>query len=154
MFRRNLTIQGFACNSENFDLIEPWLRLNPAICLALVVVGFTFSSPKIFLIIAAFALIGAMFPHALGDIVYNTAIRRLTKTPPLLPNPTPRRFACFIGFLWTLAIAWMLYAHYVLLASIFSVILILVIIPMVAVHFCVASEIYQKIIGYKPKKDM
>lgn len=151
MYYRNLTIQGFVCNSASFDRIEPWLRLNPAICLAFAVIGFAYSSYQVFLLMAAFAAVGAIFPHALGDVIYNTLIRHFTKTPALPPNPPPRRFACFVGFLWTLTIVWAFYMTYTTLASVLAIVLIIVIIPMVSIHFCIASEIYQMVIGYKPR---
>ena len=150
-FRRNLEVQGFACSTTGFKAIEPWLRLNPSACLILAVVGLAFKSPTVFLVMAAFAAFGAIFKHAPLDLVYNYGIRYLTHTPSLPVNPPPRRFACFIGFLWSLTIAWAFFTGSMTLAYTLAIVLILVIIPMVAIHYCVASEIYQKIIGYRPK---
>jgi len=144
---RNLTIQGFDCNTINFEKIEPWLRFNPAICLAVVSISLIFSSPVIFFTLVAVNSIRAFSRHAAGDIIYNYIIRRFTETPPLPPNPAPRRFACFIGMAWSAAIGLLFVFNYFFTAFILGIIFIIVVIPMVFFHFCVASEIYQKIIG-------
>lgn len=148
--KNNLEVQGFKCDSPQFETIEPWLRFNPSLCFIVAALGLYFASAMTFLAFAAIAAVGAIFPHAIGDLLYNYGIRYLTKTSSLPPNPPPRRFACFVGMMWGLAIALAFIYGYTFLAYALGVILLLVIIPMVVLHWCVASLMYQKVIGYRP----
>jgi len=148
--KRNLEVQGFRCDALQFELVEPWLRFNPAICFLVAVLGLSFASPSIFFWLAAFAAFGVISPHSLGDLIYNRAIRFLTKTPPLPPNPPPRRFACFIGSTWSIAVALAFLFGYSFLAYALGIVFLLVVIPMIFWHYCIASLIYQKFIGYHP----
>lgn len=143
--RKNLETRGFLCDTPQFGAIEPWLRLNPAFCFSIAVAGMYFESAIIFFILSVWAAAGAFFPHAPGDIVYNYGIRFFIKTPPLPKNPPPRRFACFVGMVWSIAIALAFIYGYALAANILGVILLLVIIPMIVWHYCIASVIFQKI---------
>ena len=148
--KKNLEVQGFKCDAPQFEAIEPWLRFNPMICFFIVAFGLYFASAMTFFVLTIFASIGAFFPHATGDIIYNYGLRFLTKTLPLPPNPPPRRFACFVGMVWSGAIAFAFTYEYVLIAYGLGIIFLMVIIPMIAWHYCIASLIYQKIIGYRP----
>lgn len=150
LVERNLEVQGFKCDAPQFGVVEPWLRLNPLICFIIAVLGLYFASAETFFVLAAFGAVGALFPHAMGDIIYNYGIRYVTKTPPFPSNPPPRRFACFVGTMWGLAIAFAFMYGYAFLAYVLGAILLLVIIPMVVWHWCIASLMYQKIIGYRP----
>lgn len=148
--QKNLETQGFKCDIAGFDQIEPWLRFNPTICFLIALSGLILGSPTVFFILAGVAFIGALFPHGAGDLIYNHGLRQFLGTPPLAPNPAPRRFACLVGTVWSLAIGWAFLTGYTVLAYILGIILLLVIIPMITVHFCIASVIYQKVFGYSP----
>lgn len=144
--KENLRVQGFLCDAPQFKEVEPWLRFNPAICFLVAAFGLYFTSSNTFFVLAAFAAIGAIFPHAVGDLIYNYGIRRITGKIALPPNPPPRRFACFVGAVWSIAIAASFLYGYAALAYILGITFLLVVTPMVTRHFCIASLIYQKII--------
>ena len=144
---KNLGVQGFACDDPQFEAIEPWLRFNPSICFIIGALGLYFASAAIFFILAVFAAIGAFSPHAVGDMIYNYGIRYFAKTPPLPANPSPRRFACFVGTVWSLAIALAFTYGSASLAYVLGIVLLLVIIPMIARHWCIASLMYQVFIS-------
>lgn len=144
-------MQGFKCDTPYFGEVEPWLRFNPIICFVIVVLGLWFASSTAFFVIAAIAAFGALFPHTLGDLIYNYGVRFFTGTPLLPKNPPPRRFACFVGMVWSGAIAFAFTYGYVLTAYVLGIILLIVVIPMALWHWCIASLIYQKLIGYRPR---
>lgn len=140
-------MQGFQCDTAQFSRVEPWLRFNPTLCFFIVLWGLWQGSANIFYFAAALAVIGVVTPHAFGDWIYNYSFRFLTAGPALPPNPPPRRFACFVGMVWSIATG-MLFASGSMGAAYFlGIIFLLVIIPMMTVHFCVASFIYRKVLG-------
>lgn len=143
--RKNLETQGFLCDAPQFGAIEPWLRFNPAVCFLIAAAGLYLGSATLFFVLAVFAAIGASSPHTLADLAYNYGIRFITGTPPLPKNPAPRRFACFVGMMWSISITLALAYGYTLAANVLGIILLLVIIPMIVWHYCVASVIFQKI---------
>lgn len=149
--KKNLEMQGFQCDTPHFSKVEPWLRFNPIICFVIVVLGLWLASSTTFFVIAAIAAFGTLFPHTVGDLIYNYGVRFFTETPLLPKNPPPRRFACFFGMVWSLAIAFSFLFAYIILGYILGIILLLVIIPMILWHYCIASLIYQKFIGYRPR---
>lgn len=146
--KKNLETQGFHCDTPQFDAVEPWLRVNPFVCFLIAGYGLYHSSAPVFFALAVIAVIGVVFPHAPGDVLYNYGIRFITKTPALPPNPPPRRFACFVGTLWSIAIALAFLYEYEVLAYVLGIIFLLVIIPMMVWHFCIASVLYQTLIGH------
>lgn len=148
--KNNLEIQGFRCDASQFEAIELWLRFNPVICFFIAAFGLYYASPATFFALSLIAAVGVIFPHAVGDSIYNYGIRFFTGGPSLPPNPPPRRFACFVGMAWSGAIAFAFTYGYVLIAYVLGAIFLMVIIPMVVWHYCIASLIYQKIIGYRP----
>ena len=103
--RQRLQTQGFEGMSVN-DLarVEPWLRLTPALCALIVVVGTVLAEPVVFFLLAPLAAFGALFPRHPFDFAYNYGLRHLTRTPPLPANGAPRRFACGIASIWIVAI--------------------------------------------------
>lgn len=143
--RKNLETQGFLCDAPQFDAVEPWLRLNPAFCFSIAATGIYFGSATIFFVLAAWAAIGVFFPHAPADVIYNYGIRFFTKTPSLQKNPPPRRFACFVGMVWSILIALAFIYGFALAAYILGIIFFFVVIPMIVWHYCIASVIFQKI---------
>ena len=148
--RKNLETQGFQCSGESFGKAAGWLRLNPAICIALIAVGLVLQSSTLFFILAGIAAFSLFAPNSLGDYIYLYLIRPITRTPSLPPTPPPRRFACLVGALWALAVAFSLMAGWTALAAFLGIVFILVAFPMATIHFCIASVIYQKLIGYRP----
>lgn len=149
-YRKNLETQGFQCAPADFGKAAGWLRLNPAICITLIVTGLALQSSTIFFVLAAIAALGLFLPNSPGDYIYLYFIRPVTKTPPLPTTPPPRRFACLVGTAWALAIAFSFMAGAAALASALGIVFVLVALPMATVHFCIASVIYQKLIGYRP----
>lgn len=146
MIKWNLETQGFRCNAPEFTKIEPWVRLNPAICFTIASIGLILGSPTAFFILAGIAAIGALFPYGIGDLLYNYGIRHLLGMPPLPRTPPPRRFACVVGTLWSLAIALAFMGGYPVLAYVLGIVFLLVALPMATIHFCIASLIYQKVL--------
>jgi len=147
--QKNLEMQGFQCGTPQFDAVEPWLRLSPLVCFAIVAYGLYSASATVFFALAVFVAIGAVTRHAGADYIYNFGIRFLTKTPALPPNPPPRRFACVVGTFWSFGIALaFLYGH-AALAYALGIAMLFVITPMILRHFCVASLIFQKLIGFR-----
>ncbi len=148
--RKNLETQGFQCAEESFGRAAGWLRLNPAICITLIAIGLVLQSSALFFILAGIAAFGLLAPNSLGDYIYLYLIRPLARAPSLPPTPPPRRFACLVGTLWALLVAFSFTAGWTALAASLGIVFILVALPMATVHFCIASVIYQKLIGYRP----
>lgn len=151
LYRDNLETQGFRCSEENFSAIAGWLRLNPAICIMLIMIGLILQSAAVFFILAAVAFLGLILPHSPGDYIYLYLVRPITKSASLPRTPPPRRFACLIGTLWALAAALSFMVGAPMLATALAIVFILVAFPMATIHLCVASVIYQKLIGYRPR---
>lgn len=98
-----------------------------------------------FFVLAALGGLGVLLPNSLGDILYNTFIRHITNTPKIPRTPAPRRFACFVAMVAGIATGLLFFYGYTMLASLVGLALILAIIPMVALHYCIASVIYQAV---------
>ncbi len=145
--RKRLETQGFLCDSPGFAQLEPWLRLTPSICTALMGLGTALALAPLLWALVPIALLGAVFPRHPFDLLYNLGLRHITGTPPLPRNGAPRRFACGVAAVWLTATAsafqsgaaWPGY----LLGGVLTAVALLVSVT----HFCIPSIIYQHLFG-------
>jgi hypothetical protein len=96
---KNLNGQGFGCLSQEAKSRYALpLRLTPAVCTILLVIGLALQSPIWLGSIALVALSGALFPSGMvTDLVYNLGVRHLFRAPPLPPTPKPRQFSYLLS---------------------------------------------------------
>jgi hypothetical protein len=145
IIQKRLENQGFMVCKENhtFVRVVPWLRFTPALGGMLIGLRTALASPGLLLTLVPITILGASLPVHPADLIYNYGLRYLTGTPPLPPNPTPRRFSFGVVAVWLIATAWAFLAGattvgYVLGAA-------LTVMPAINVtvsHFCLLSLIY------------
>jgi len=146
--RSRLETQGFVgLDDDSLSEVEPWLRFTPGLCTALIVVGTALALPVMLWVIAAIALVGAVFPVHPFDLLYNYGIRNLTGTRPLPQNGPPRRFACGMASVWLLATGIAFQAEVDALGYVLGGVLAGVASVVALTHFCVPSTIYCAIFG-------
>lgn len=142
--RRRLEIQGFtAMDDEALCQIGPWLRLTPAACTALVMMGTALALPELLWAVVPFAVAGAVFQRHPFDYIYNIGLRRLTRTGPLPANGAPRRFACGMAAVWIAGTAAAFTAGLAPLGYALGGILGAVGLLVSTTHFCIPSLVYR-----------
>jgi hypothetical protein len=144
--RNRLEAQGF-CGLDDAALgqLAPWLRWSPVLCTLTMAVGVALMSPTVLWTLAGIALLGAFLPFHPFDLLYNHAVRYLTRTPPLPKQGPQRRFACGIGSAWLAATGWAFYVGSTTVGFTLGIPLILVAALTSTTHFCIPSLIYNTI---------
>ncbi len=149
--RQRLEAQGF-CNLDDTTLTElaPWLRWSPALCTVFMTVGVALRAPFVLWALAATALLGAILPFHPFDLIYNYAVRYITRTRPLPRNGAQRRFACALATAWLVATGWAFYVGATMTGLVLGVSLTLVAALVSFTHICIPSMIYNAIFSRRP----
>jgi hypothetical protein len=146
--RRRLEAQGFLNLTDTEVLqFDPWLRLAPAMCLGWTIAGVMLASPAILASLVPFALLGAVLPGHPFDVVYNSGLRRVLRTPPLPRYGKPRRFACLMASMMLSCMAASFYWGFQEAGYILGFIMIGMATTTVITGFCVPSLIYGLLFG-------
>jgi hypothetical protein len=141
--RRRLEAQGFVGLDEaTLESVAPWLRWSTSLCALLMGMGTALASPWILWATGVTALLGAIFPMHPFDLLYNIAIRPLTKTPKLPWNRAPRRFACGMATAWLAGTGYAFYSGARSAGYVLGGILTLVALIVSTTDFCIPSLVY------------
>jgi len=146
--RERLDIQGFDTVEERqLAQIAPWLRLAFGLCALLAGIGTATASPKVLLVLAPIAALGAVLPFHPFDLLYNFGIRHLTGTGPLPRRGGPSRFACGMGAVWLLVTAWAFTAGYSTLGYLLGGVLTAIAVLVSTTDICIPSMMYRLLFG-------
>ena len=92
-------------------------------------------------------LLGALLPVHPWDVVYNGVVRHLTGTRPLPTSGWRRRLTFALGFVWLSLTAWVFWSGRMYIGYALGGTMSALMLPLVAVHYCVVSEIVDRVIG-------
>ena len=146
--RRLLEIQGFVdAGDGTLCEVAPWLRFSPALCTLFMGAGTALALPALLWAPVPFAVLGALLPVHPFDLIYNVGLRRITKTPPLPRNGTPRRFACGVGGAWLIATALAFTTGPASLGYALGGVLTAVALLVSTTHICIPSMVYRVLTG-------
>jgi hypothetical protein len=150
--RKRLEIQGFVnIDDEILAPTASWLRLAFALCTALAATGTLLASPKILLLLAPVAALGAAFPVHPFDLIYNFGIRIFTGTGELPRRGNPSRFACGLGAVWLVATALLFLAGKNTAGYVLGFTLVGVGLLVSTVDICIPSMIYRALFGWSDR---
>lgn len=151
--RRRLDIQGFErVEDQALAEVAPWLRLAFAGCALMAGVGTAMASPTILLALVPIAALAALFPVHPLDLLYNHGIRFLTKTGPLPHRGAPSRFACGMGAVWLLVVAWAFRSGHPVVGYTLGSVLTAVAVLVSTVDVCIPSLVYRSVFGFPPSR--
>lgn len=151
--RRRLDIQGFErVDDRTLAPVARWLRLAFGLCALLAALGIALASPAILLVLAAIAALAALFPVHPFDLLYNHGIRFLTRTPPLPRRGAPSRFACGLGAVWLLPVAWAFSAGHHIFGYVLGGALTAVAILVSTTDICIPSLVYRSLFGFPRRR--
>lgn len=145
---KKLELQGYSCNIDSQAMkLRHWLRLTPLLSTLWIAAGLFYSSPFILAFFALVSTAGAgMWNHPF-DLVYNKGLRFLSGTPPLPPNPLPRRFSMGLAAGWSMLVAFFFAIGFNTTAYLLGGILITAGLTMTLTHFCLGAWIYKQFRG-------
>lgn len=134
-------------DSEDFARMVPWTRLTFLLCGTIVAIATTFMYAPAFFALLPMTIWGTFHPVHPMDMIYNSGIRRFTKTQKLPPHAAPTRFACAIATVWLTVTG--LTFHYEMghLGCYLGYALTAVAYFVGTTHFCIPSAIYQFFFG-------
>lgn len=151
--RRRLDIQGFEhVDDRMLAPVAPWLRLAFGLCAFLAALGIALASPAILLLLATIAALAALFPVHPFDLLYNHGIRFLTGTQPLPHRGAPSRFACGLGAIWLLPVAWAFYAGHDVVGYALGGALTAVAALVSMTDICIPSLVYRSLFGFPQRR--
>lgn len=134
--------QGFATEGAD-DKLYSALMLQPRIIGAIVVIGVVAQSPLLFLVLSAVLLWSALVPTRNPfDAIYNHAVARPRKLPPLGTAPAPRRFAMGMAGTAALTIGVALVVGAATTAWVFEALFAVAVMQVVFGDVCGAANLY------------
>jgi len=143
-----LDAQGYVnVDRRTLAEVEPWLRWSPALCAIVMAIGTVLGSQWVLWGLVPFAALGAVFPRHPFDLVYNHAVRRLTRTSELPRHGAPRRFACGVASVWLVATGAAFASGIEPLGYALGGMLVAVAALVSTTHFCIPSLIYGLLFG-------
>jgi hypothetical protein len=144
--RSRLEAQGFCgLDDDMLQQLAPWMRWSPVLCTVVMTIGVALMSPAVLWTLVGIALLGAFLPFHPFDLLYNYAVRYLTRTPPLPKQGPQRRFVCGIASVWLAATGWAFYVGSTTAGFTLGIPLILVAALVSVTHFCIPSLIYNTV---------
>ncbi|HUG16481.1 MAG TPA: DUF4395 domain-containing protein [Thermomicrobiales bacterium] len=151
--RRRLDIQGFDHVDDcTLAPVAPWLRLAFGLCAFFAALGIALQSPPILLSLATIAVLAALFPVHPFDLLYNHGLRFLTGTPSLPRRGAPSRFACGLGAVWLLPVAWAFYAGHDVVGYALGGTLAAVAALVSMTDICIPSLVYRSLFGFPQRR--
>jgi hypothetical protein len=151
--RLRLDIQGFEGEPDStLAPVARWLRLAFGLCASLAIVGLLFRFHPLLWTLTGVAALGALSPVHPFDLLYNHAIRYLTKTGPLPRRGVPSRFACGLGSVWMAATILLLGAGRTTLALVLGWTLVGVAVLVSTTDICIPSLTYRLFFGFPPRR--
>jgi hypothetical protein len=151
--RRRLDIQGFErVDDGTLAPVARWLRLAFALCALLAAVGTIMGSPAVLLVLAAIALLAGLSPVHPFDLIYNHGIRRFTGTGPLPRRGAPSRFACGMGAVLLVVVAWLFAAGHVVAGYVLGGALTATATLVATTDVCLPSLMYRAVRGFPARR--
>jgi hypothetical protein len=149
--RRRVEAQGFrGLDDGALAEIGPWLRWSPALCAAWMAAATIRASPPALWTLAVIAGLGAVFPAHPFDLLYNGAVRRLTRTRPLPRHGPQRRFACGLAAAWLAGTGLAFHQGATALGYALGATLTAVATLVAVTNFCIPSLVYNTLFERHP----
>ena len=141
--KARLQAQGYVGYSdEEYASFAMLTRFAPVMCASGVLTGTLLGSEIIIWFFGITAALGALLPYQPFDVLYNVAIRPLTKTAAVPSHGKPRRFACLVAVFWLAATGWLFAEGSTTMAIIFGLKFVAVAGVPVVTGFCIPSWMY------------
>lgn len=141
--RRRLMAQGYLNYSDQqLGDFKIGIRFAYALCTVLFATGLFLSSPKVLMVAATIAFLGAFPPYHPFDYLYNYAIRHLIGKPKLPPRSNQGRFACGIASVWLTTIILLIMGGNLMVANILGGVLLVVALLVTTTDICIPSMVY------------
>lgn len=137
----NLGVQGYRLTAEQSRDLRWGLRFPTALCLAFVVTGLLLESGVVVLALVPIGAVAGWTSRHPFDLIWNHGLRHLTGTPPLPPNPAPRRHAFKLATAWLLTVGILFAAGQTTAALVLGGILIAVCGLVTTTNFCIPSTL-------------
>jgi hypothetical protein len=148
-----VALQGFTdVREQHLKAIDIGLRVAPVFCMVLAGSATALASPTMMLVLAPFALLGAVLSGSPFDVFYNRGLRHWLKGPRLPVYQAPRRFACALASVWLLITAGLMYGGAGDAGQILGWTLVGVASVPVTTGFCVPSFLYRLVTGTIPAR--
>jgi hypothetical protein len=146
--RRLVELQGFyGVADQDLRSIDIGLRVAPVFCMTLSAIATATGSASLFWALLPFALAGIVLNGNPFDVVYNHGLRHWLKGPRIPRYPLPRRFACGVAALFTIAAALSFQYGWNLAGQIIGASLALAAFVPVVTGFCIPSFIFRLVTG-------
>lgn len=144
--RDRLEMQGFACSERrDFEDVEPWLRVTPAMSTGLIVLGTALgSAPVLWLFAAVSGFASTQRVHPFDRISNALRARGAEPEEPLPENPAPRRFAMALAAVWAGVTGGLFVAGRPVAGYVSGAALSLAGLAVASIHFCLGSWIYRR----------
>lgn len=141
---RRLSMQGFSCSVDSrIAGIEGWLRFTPVLNTVWILLGTIYASPAILWLFAIVTGIGSQRNYHLFDWVYNSWIRRYTRTGLLPANPKPRRFSMLLAAMWGVLTGLLFSLGFTTAGYVSGLLLASAALLVATTHFCLGSWLYR-----------
>ena len=137
----NLATQGYCLSHEEASKLRLGLRFPTGLCLALVIVGLALQSALIIALLVPVGAVAGWTRRHPFDHIWNRLISRLSRVPPLPPNPTRRRHAFKLATVWLAVVAALLAAGASSAALVLGAVLVAVCALVTVTNFCIPSTL-------------
>lgn len=146
-----VALQGFtSVPDRDLKSIDLGLRVGPVFCMLLAGIATAFASPTMLLVLAPFALLGAVLSGSPFDVFYNYGLRYALNGPRLPVYRAPRRFACAVASLWLVVTAGLMLAGQAVAGQVMGWLLVVTAGVPVTTGFCVPSFFYRLVTRTMP----
>ena len=137
---RNLSTQGYCLGETERRRLRVALRFSTGTCLALVVVALALESAPMIFVLSAIGLVAGITPRHPFDLVWNHAVRHLTRSAALPPNPPRRQHAFKVGTAWLLVVGALLAAGLTTASLVLGGLLVAACATVTLTNLCIPSE--------------
>jgi len=146
--RLRIEAQGYTgLSDEDIAVVDPWLRMAPALCMVWTGIATYLQSALAILVLIPIALVGALMPGHPFEVVYNHGIRHITRTRKLPAARAPRRFACGVASVWLAATYWAFQSGSPVTGQILGYSFVAVAAFPTCTGFCIPSFVYGRLLG-------
>jgi hypothetical protein len=142
-----LAMQGFKLSQEEEAKLAIPIRFAPTMCMLFTAAFTVLQMPQGMYAIAVIAGLAAILPRHPFDYLYAAVINPILKTGTAPPTTPQRRFSCGFGSLMLAYGGYSFATGNVLMGQIMGFGFAGLVIPMITIHFCMASWMYNYIPG-------
>jgi hypothetical protein len=137
----NLATQGYCLSVESARTLRIGLRFSTALCLALVATGLALGSALMIALLVPIGAVAGWTRRHPFDLIWNRALRRLTASPELPPNPVRRRHAFKLATVWLAGVAVLLATGATTAGLVLGAVLVAVCSLVTVTNFCIPSMV-------------